>query len=186
MKYNFILRFLLFISSIHTFAQMKNYSVFDKDDFDKMGIPKNLNGQVIYQGYVKGIGYVANQIAEYKNGKKHGHFIYFNKGEFVGEEYYVNGIRNGYFSLGEWSGFYKNGRKDGIWKHSSDTGDSEIITYKKGEKHGYYEYKYAIIKIIGRYKDDKKDGQWITYNEKGEILNKSFFKKGVETNIEKK
>jgi antitoxin component YwqK of YwqJK toxin-antitoxin module len=103
MKYKFILFFLL-AGSIQTFAQMKNYSVFDKDDFDKKGIPKNLNGQVIYQGYVKGIGYVVNQIGEYKNGKKHGHFIFFIDGHLSCEEYYINGILNGYSSCGESSG----------------------------------------------------------------------------------
>ncbi|MFD1606062.1 toxin-antitoxin system YwqK family antitoxin [Flavobacterium artemisiae] len=183
MKYKLILFFILFAGSIQTFAQMKNYSVFDKDDFDKKGIPKSLNGQVIYQGYVKGIGYVVNQIGEYKNGKKHGHFIFFIDGHLSCEEHYINGMLNGYSSCGESSGVYKNGKKDGPWKSSSDTGNSEIITYKKGKKDGYYERIFNMIKTVGRYSDDKKDGKWITYDEKGQVLTEIFFKKDIEVKI---
>jgi antitoxin component YwqK of YwqJK toxin-antitoxin module len=78
---------------------------------------------------------------------------------------------------------FKNGKKDGLWKSSNDTGNSEIITYKNGKKDGYYERIFNMIKTVGRYSDDKKDGKWITYDEKGQVLTEIFFKKDVEVKI---
>ena len=62
-------------------------------------------------------------------------------------------------------------------------GELEYVGYKKsGHIHGDFEnfHKNGNIKMRGTFIKGYREGEWIYYNEKGEVDNKISFEKGVE------
>lgn len=102
----------------------------------------------------------------YLNGLNDGEqIIYYKTGELKERIPYqnnkINGIYKGYDKLGNLFtvGLYKDGLKEGVWK-------SDPLDKKK--------YKKVYI-----YKNDKKHGQQITYNNFLQIIEESNYKNGV-------
>lgn len=178
MKYILILC-LLVLNYGKTFGQLKRHSLFDYEQIEKNGVPASLNEKIIFEDNLK----LSYRICQYKNGKRHGQFLYFNKGKFLCEKNYKNNVLDGYFSCGEEAGFYKNGKKSGFWEYSDDTGNYRKVNYNNDKKNGYFLSVDSYSKIEGYYKNDKEDGIWTTYDEKGEILTKVKYKNGriIET-----
>jgi antitoxin component YwqK of YwqJK toxin-antitoxin module len=136
----------------------------------------------------------------YKANKKEGlwhHF--FDSGELSAIQTYKDGKLDGdyehYWLTGHLrtKGVYKANEKEGTWYHYYDNGDLSIKeTYKKGNLHGNYEkylggfedyYNLTSSPIeVGVYKDGKKDGIWVYYEDDGERIDSSkkvTYKEGV-------
>ena len=60
--------------------------------------------------------------------------------------------------------------------------DFKIETNSKGNKIGYWKYYYSNgqIKTQGKYKDGEREGEWINYNELGDIVITYLYKEGKE------
>ena len=96
----------------------------------------------------------------YKEGKVEGiaFFYYDDKNEVkLAEINYQEDLINGLYQE-----FYENGAQ------------KAKLNYEEGKLNGNAEfyYKTGSIKIKGKYKNNKKKGKWIFYNEKGEVINK--------------
>ncbi len=80
-------------------------------------------------------------------------------------------------------GYYKNGKKDGIWEeYSEESGNLKYMTtYQEGEEHGLFEAynDNGTLDRKGNYKNGEKDGLWIDHWSNGQLSGKSFFKNGV-------
>lgn len=113
------------------------------------------------------------ELKHYKNGKKHGLFLF--SGTVLGDKIsyvqsnYRKGVLHGFYKDLEESGIYKNGKKDGAWERRSDDGSYEKAIYKKDLKHGVYLKKDGEFKIEGSYKNGKKDGVWNVYDKSGTL-----------------
>ncbi len=127
---------------------------------------------------------------EYKKGKKNGEWLFFFS--YVGDNIilsnvvnYKEGRKQGYFFETDGhtfstEGYYKNNKKDGLWKISKD-GFLEEINYRRGLKSGiYYSYDMENFATRGQYKKGTKDGVWIIEDKKNEgFITKETYKKGV-------
>lgn len=130
-------------------------------------------------------------MAEYVNGKLHGHLISFHSnGQIAHSQYYTNGVMNGpwvYF----WkngspitSGFYKNGNLDGAVRDFDSLGNLiKIVEYKNGNPEGIelMLYRSGNIKVTTHYSNGKENGVRKEYfdNEKLELKGEFEMKDGV-------
>lgn len=123
----------------------------------------NKGGSVISEGY-------------YKNKKKDSLWtIYDEKGNKIGEERYVNGLKNGVANYWDKSKVlvetinFKNDKKDGIYYMNTFQNGYYYLTYKDDKKNGPYEdfYYYQKIKIKGSYNDNLKEGEWKYFDSIG-------------------
>lgn len=123
----------------------------------------NKEGSVISEGY-------------YKNKKKDSLWtIYDEKVNKIGEERYVNGLKNGVANYWDKSKVlvetinFKNDKKDGIYYMNTFQNGYYYLTYKDDKKNGPYEdfYYYQKIKIKGSYNDNLKEGEWKYFDSIG-------------------
>jgi len=82
--------------------------------------------------------------------------------------------------VGVWSGCGKE-----IEVVKEEEGDIEYEVYRdetnnKPTKHGYYKVYHPnkSYKVVGKFKDGKQDGKWVSYNETGQIILESNYKDG--------
>ncbi len=124
----------------------------------------------------------------YKDRKKHGESLTFRQGlgiMFISKVVnFEKGVLHGYFSSTDRhtfskQGYYKKGKKEGVWKESNGTNFSEI-TYKKDAKCGFFKSNDSTLKtkISGHYKKDKKDGIWIIEDTETNEKTKEVYKDG--------
>jgi len=123
-----------------------------------------------------------------KDGK---HTKYYENEQIEEEGYYKDGEMDGKWTYYNEDGEkhseinYKNGIKDGLFIIWTDNGIifREEYLYKDDERNGLYtnwiiggtsDWKH----IVGNYKDDKKDGEWIHYRLEGEKFIEQYFKNG--------
>ncbi len=109
-------------------------------------------------------------VENFKEGKKHGMKISYNKDGIVMEEIpYVDDKIHGTakYYLGDGKLYY-------------------TVEYVKGLKEGKYVAYDGSDKIVetGSHKNDKREGDWITYDEKGEVIETLVFSAGVLQNAE--
>lgn len=66
---------------------------------------------------------------------------------------------------GEYKEFYENGNIKRVCEYKY------VVIGSGGGKHGFYKeyYKDGSIKVEGSYRDDVKDGRWVTYHKSGEV-----------------
>lgn len=141
----------------------------------------------------------------YKTGKKNGIKKTFDPktGVLISDENYVDDIKNGetilYFPNGAVKSRTKfiEGKEEGIAYEYNEEGIIQtVIEYKYGftkklekinrkDKNGLKQgvwkefYENGIVKLDGRYVDDKKDGYFKEYDKKGSLLSTSKYIKGV-------
>jgi antitoxin component YwqK of YwqJK toxin-antitoxin module len=119
--------------------------------------------------------------------------------DLVRTENFTFGKRNGktytYFKNGKVSEeiTWKNDIKDGVWKQYYETGVMKMYSaFEKGKRTGPFIFNYPndLPEWNGKYINDKMEGKWIQYDEKGNIANTIEYKNGVAANeqelIEKK
>ena len=119
----------------------------------------------------------------YRKGKKDGTFLYFYGKGLYKEENYKRGVLSGFWlefiPHGSQKGFYRKGKKEGIWILTKDS-QYEETEYKNDVLDGHYKYANydADSVVIGHYKKGKKTGIWIHYNNKQEEIYREIFKEG--------
>jgi TonB family protein len=88
---------------------------------------------------------------------KHGYSAsYSDLGELRSEGHFTDGVETGiWYTSGQGTGIYKDGKKEGEWK----------ITNKEGQ-----------LSAIYHYKDDKKDGSFVEYDSFGQIQNEGVYR----------
>lgn len=112
------------------------------------------------------------------NKEKDGKWLYYNvSGKLIAEENYDKGKKQGKFKL--FSGTesvlleeetWNNNIRDGEYNAYYITGVLRIkMNYAKGKMHGGFEnyYEDGTIWNKGQYKDDFRNGTWISYNREG-------------------
>ena len=95
-------------------------------------------------------------------------------------------IKNGIFT--EWYPGKKNIKfqgpqdnnhlRNGKWTFFSEGGDELSVTfYENGKRDGFTIVKYpnGRLHYRGEYQDDKIVGDWITYDEKGKVINEQHY-----------
>ena len=112
------------------------------------------------------------------NKERDGKWLYYNiNGILIAEENYDKGKKQGKFKL--FSGqdgvlleeeTWNNNVKDGEFNTYYITGSPRIrMSYVKGKMHGNFEnyYEDGTIWKKGQYKDDFRNGTWVSYNREG-------------------
>lgn len=125
-------------------------------------------------------------ILSFKNGKKHGQWVTFDKDLSFWVETFENGKRQGLFSsstiYGGVFGYYDNDQKEGYWCEVEEGRDEEG-NYHKGQRTGIWKcYNYSEERLwTGSYKRGLKDGVWICHesNHPEHILVKEIFRMGI-------
>lgn len=149
-------------------------------------IEKNyLNGQLNKKYIYKG--------EEYKK-DNNSSFSYYIQRKYNKEGEYAYGSKIGKWQENNITSEYCNGRLHGKWK-DNETGSEiqyvngfkngvckevdteldvlEIITYKYGVRDGKYKkYKSGKLVLEGMYKDNQEIGEWIEYDDEGNIIQK--------------
>jgi antitoxin component YwqK of YwqJK toxin-antitoxin module len=144
------------------------------------------------------------RIENYKADKKDGLFLELSKqGYLTSEQYFTNNLPNGVHNQYGQGGYpisennYSDGKYNGlqVTYYENIRKKSEEATYKYGVKDGpsrwysmegelvaeYVEYyDTGAIKTSGQYKSSLKDGKWIEYDEKGNVIKTSVFVNGKE------
>ncbi len=141
----------------------------------------------------------------YKNGKKNGFKKTYDPktGILLSDENFIDDIKQGesltYFPGGAIKSRTKfaEGKEEGIaYEYNEEGLIQTILTYKYGftskmerinrkDKNGWKQgvwkefYSNGIVKMEGRYLDDKRDGYFKEYNIKGSLLSTSKYVKGV-------
>lgn len=119
-------------------------------------------------------------VCTYKLGKKHGYFFNTDNHTITEEGYYKNGKKHGLWEitkvLGGYpitsKGHYKKGKRNGIWTIEESLYNGNIISngiYKDDKKHGLWKIKDTSVMII---KDDGSEEQSIIkeYYKKGKLI----------------
>lgn len=140
---------------------------------------------------------------DYKGGKKNGLKITYQPGETISENF-VNDVKQGntlyYYPDGKLRLFipFVNGLEEGISKEFAPEGT--VITYveykkgfmvsrerinrkdRNGLKQGRWKFFYdnGLVKLDGVYKDDRKNGYFKEYDEKGQLLSVKKFVNDTE------
>ncbi|MEE0937564.1 MAG: toxin-antitoxin system YwqK family antitoxin [Bacteroidales bacterium] len=134
-------------------------------------------------GYAK-IFYRKGQLmseGSYVNQKKEGLWTYYSvDGKKLSEEMYKNGKKEGLETIWDTKGnvletiMYKNGKKEGENYNFLYQDGYQTFTYKNDKRNGEYKNYYADkkIKIKGQFIQDKKDGEWLYYDQAGDVLRK--------------
>lgn len=63
-------------------------------------------------------------------------------------------------------------QRQGTWDYFAEDGiQLSMMEYRDGKKHGIFfqRYKNGSIKKTGNYRNDEQVGEWVHYNEKGEL-----------------
>ena len=115
------------------------------------------------------------------------HFInsgYYKSGKLLYERVLKNGYYKEYLENGalKIESNYLDNQLSGIWKRFFSTGELEWeVSYKDGYKDGYYKqfYKNGQLRLEGIEKKNKKNGEEIIYDEKGNSVGLKKFKKGA-------
>jgi antitoxin component YwqK of YwqJK toxin-antitoxin module len=124
-----------------------------------------------------------------KNGKKHGVWVVFHKEHDFPHTIasYVEGVLNGtYFEFGpygeiELSSNYLNGKLHGPYIKYKGFHKSEEGHYSNGQLDGLYKKYYDRIEIVQQevsYKNGKKDGEHLFYDQQGVISMRYAYKDG--------
>jgi len=121
---------------------------------------------------------VKNSEGIFINKEKDGKWLYYNtNGSLVAEENYDKGKKQGKFKI--FSGkdgvlleeeTWNSNVRDGEFNAYYITGTLRIkMSYVKGKMHGSFEnyYEDGTIWNKGQYKDDFRNGTWISYNREG-------------------
>ena len=129
------------------------------------------------------------RVEDYENGKEKGFvFEYDTIGKVIVKGEYYYGIREGVwkYEINDYKekGSYIGGMKTGKWRKiyittKKDKFKGEYLNDIPIGKHVYY-YSNGQIKTEGKYKDGEKEGEWIHYNNLGDILISYLYRKGRE------
>ena len=149
---------------------------------------RNISDGRYYKTNYKNDKLISIETIGYKKRKKHGESLTFRQGlgmMFISKvANYTNGVLDGYFLSTDRhtfskQGYYKKGKKEGIWKESNGTNFLEI-TYAKGVKCGSYKSKNQTLNLIisGEYKNGKKDGTWIIEDTSVKHITRENYRKG--------
>ncbi len=124
----------------------------------------------------------------YKNKKKDGLWKYYNKdGSLLSEEYYAMGVAKGvwkkYFENGKLyeECVYVNGNKQGVLKQYFENGKTKaLVSFDKGMMTGEATFYFLNGNILQRgfYKNDVKDGVWISMKENGDKVSEIEYNNG--------
>ena len=111
---------------------------------------------VPYTGKIKGKGLIGVYQGSFKGGKMDGEWLYYrDDGNLWRKEFYAIGTKTEYWK--EFSpngnlrnhGHYKNDKRDGLWEQ--------------------YFYNSTKLNFKGSFKDGKKEGKWIIFDEAGKV-----------------
>lgn len=127
----------------------------------------------------------------YVNQEKEGVWRFYDRtGVLSSKEEFVKGVKNGAYVVYNLDGGisreteYVNGEETGIRK--TYTRDGNLLTegyVKDGQLDGLQKtYRNGIINVEGTYKHAVKDGEWLFYNDKGEILKREYYELGIKKN----
>ncbi len=130
------------------------------------------------------------EITPYVNDNIHGTtMVYFENGQLKTSTSYINGLKEGkaevYYRTGELKTitYYTNDKKHGTFKSFDQIGNLYILgTYENGLREGIWKsdpLDNTRYKQIFNFKNDKKHGQQVTYNNYYDIIEKTNFKHGV-------
>lgn len=126
---------------------------------------------------------------EYFRGLMEGPSVEYNEfGEVVAEGEYLDGFKEGpwNYKVGDHTelGSYVEGERQGLWKYYwADTEDLQFQGgYIDGEPDGKHKYYWpnGKVRMEGKYIVGAKNGDWIYYNELGEIQLYITYEDGVE------
>lgn len=97
----------------------------------------------------------------------------------------IDSIQHTYFESGIVSseGYYKNDKKEGIWKFFHQNGELKSEgKYKSGlkEREWMYYHNNGKLSSFGNYKEDLKEGVWEFYAVRGPFLYDIKYHKGIE------
>ena len=141
------------------------------------------NGQLKWEG-------------NYKDGKLDGEWLhYYENGEVKEKSNYKDGTREGeeswYYENGQLKGKsnYKDGKEDGESSEYREDGQlKETVIYKNNKLERYVDYHYhengqlkwkRNHKVFGKTRNDSKyDGEWLSYDETGELKKTEIYKDG--------
>lgn len=90
----------------------------------------------------------------YKNGKKCGEWIFFEKNKICAIGKFINGLKDG-----DWQFLYPSGQMIGVGKYVKGCRDGNWV--------GFYEN--GAIRTTQMYNNGKKEGNWIAYYDNGII-----------------
>jgi antitoxin component YwqK of YwqJK toxin-antitoxin module len=124
------------------------------------------------------------KIETYKNGKKHGCFINYNTSSYdSGKEefYYENDSLIKIINY-----FYQYSKNIFQGMNPGEGVKKSEVHYKNRQPFGFYKlwYESGALNIYGRYEgndsngDPVKDGEWLYFNESGELIDKKTYKNG--------
>ena len=156
------------------------------------------------------------QEGQYLQGKPHGIWKwYFDNGQLLRKEEFTKGVENGFITEysdsgeviiygeyvygvkeGKWiydigdsreEGNYKDGNKDGLWKHYYKNNvvsfEGEFFNGDPNGKHKFY-YSNGKIRKECEYTMGKKDGTWKKYDKEGKLLLVTTYENGIERKID--
>jgi len=151
-------------------------------------------------------GTIARTISYYPNGRKMaaGKYVFEKKdsiwqfftekdGALISQESYVSGEKEGYFITYFPKGgtaeliMWQKGRKNGLWEQYYSDGKIKFRgSFRDDEKEGNFTAwdPSGIVIITGQYGNGHQDGIWCFFNEKGELLKKEIYDKGVLLKVE--
>lgn len=122
----------------------------------------------------------------FRRGIEDGELIeYDKKGEIILKGLYIDGLKDG-----EWKykhgdheeyGIYRDDLKHGVWNQIYDNGKKKYIgEYVIGDPVGKHKEFYisGLLKETGNYAGAQKEGEWIFYNEAGNVETKMKYKRG--------
>jgi len=159
------------------------------------------NGKVRTVSILSDSGMIARTTSWYRNGKKmaSGNYLHQQRDslwEFfseydealVSEEFYVDGKKEGEEKI-----FYPGkgvaevitwnaGIREGPWKQFYDDGTPKLVgAYVNDEREGPVTTYFVTGKVLasGQYKNGHQHGDWIYYDDKGNITLKEFFNEGI-------
>lgn len=110
----------------------------------------------------------------------HNNHISTNQGGYSGKlldgTYQVTSLKGHLITKGK----FKKGKKQGLWKKWDEKGALlSIYQWKNGVKNGTYKhYKDGQLIALGSYKNNKQHGKYQQFNQ-GKVIEKGYYKKGL-------
>jgi antitoxin component YwqK of YwqJK toxin-antitoxin module len=134
------------------------------------------SGNILSEGEYKKGEIVGNYIKYYENGQIKEDLNYVGREHELNPFYYrsqpLDGVQKTYYDNGQLESIenYVMGTREGLFEKFDKYGNKlESFLYSEGERHGEFMDKeadnYGIIKIVGKYKMGKLDGELIRYKQ---------------------
>ena len=134
------------------------------DDLNKASNLGDTTANELMKEYCKDIVELFNQFNE--NGEKIGLWkTYFDSGELETEAYWVDGKENGTFKT-----YYKNGNLKNVTNANNGMMDGAMKAY----------FENGTLRATGAFKENKRVGMWIEYNQNAEIIQEKVFSSDKE------